>query len=310
MDKVRDACLFTKIDVHAGYNNICFREGDKSKAAFKTNKGLFEPTVMLFRLRNAPAVFQCVVNMQFANILAEGTINYMDDFLVATPDDKKLHREHINKLLKWLQELDLYLKPSKCIFETQQVEFLGVILENSTITMDPIKVAGVADWKTLKNVKDIRKFLGFCNFYQHFIRGFSQIAKPLNDHLKKGGQWVWEEPENKAFEELKRWICEEPVLLQPDQKKPFKVEVDASNYAIGAMLMQKDDNNILHPVAFFSKTMNQARRNYNVYSCELLALVETCRHWRHYLHQPAHTVKVHTNHTNLLYWKNPGEHNR
>ena len=77
---------------------------------------------------------------------------------------------------------------------------------------------------------------------------------------------MWKESEDKAFEELKRWICEEPVLLQPDQKKPFEVEVDASNYAIGAVLMQRDDNNVLHPVAFFSKTMNQAQRNYDVYN--------------------------------------------
>ena len=111
--------LFTKIDIHAGYNNIHFREGDEAKAAFKTNKGLFEPTVMPFGLRNAPAVFQHMVNTQFADILAEGTINYMDDFLVATPDNKELHRERVNKLLKQLQELDLYLKPSKCIFETR-----------------------------------------------------------------------------------------------------------------------------------------------------------------------------------------------
>ena len=165
VDKVRDARLFTKIDVCAGYNNIRFREGDKSKAAFKTNKGLFERTVMLFGLRNAPAMFQRMVNTQFADILAEGTINYMDNFLVATPDNKELHQERVNKLLERLQELDLYLKPSKCIFETRRVEFLGVILENGTVTMDPIKVAGVADWKTPKNVKDIRKFLGFCNFY-------------------------------------------------------------------------------------------------------------------------------------------------
>jgi hypothetical protein len=101
-----------------------------------------------------------------------------------------------------------------------------------------------------------------------------------------------------------------PVLMQPDQKKQFEIEVDASNYAIGAVLMQKGEKDILHPVAFFSKTMNDAQRNYNVYNRELLALVETFRHWRHYLHSAAHKVKVHTDHANLLYWKNPGDHNR
>jgi transposase InsO family protein len=113
-----------------------------------------------------------------------------------------------------------------------------------------------------------------------------------------------------VFEHLKRLICEEPVLIQPDQTKPFEVEVDASNYAVGAVLMQRDEKKILHPVAFFSKTMNEAQRNYDVYNCELLGLCKMFRHWRHYLHQAAHKVKVHTDHANLLFWKNPGDHNR
>jgi hypothetical protein len=94
--------------------------------------------------------------------------------------------------------------------------------------------------------------------------------------------------------------------LQPDQTKPFKVKVDTSNYAIGAVLMQRDNNKILHPVTFFSKTMNEAQRNYDVYNRELLGLRETLRTWRPYLHQAKHKVKVHTDHANLLFWKNPG----
>ena len=110
--------------------------------------------------------------------------------------------------------------------------------------------------------------------------------------------------------ELKQVVQMEPALLQPNQKKPFKVEIDTSNYAISAVLMQKDNKGILHHVAFFSKSLNLAQRNYTVYNWELLALVETCRHYRQYMHQPAHTVKIHTDHANLLYWKNPEEHNR
>jgi hypothetical protein len=176
--------------------------------------------------------------------------------------------------------------------------------------MDPIKVAGVAEWKEPKNVKDVRKYLGFCNFYRRFIKGFSQIAKPLNTLLKKGVPWTWGKAEQEAFEELRTRVCEEPVLVQPDQKKQFEVEVDASNYAIGAVLMQQDGKKVAHPVAFFSKTMNEAQRNYDVYNRELLALLEMFRHWRQYLHQAAHQVLVHTDHANLLFWKNPGDHNR
>ena len=132
----------------------------------------------------------------------------------------------------------------------------------------------------------------------------------MNDLLKKGVPLEWKQEQEDAFQELKQAVQKEPVLLQPDQTKPFEVEIDASNYAIGAMLMQKDEKGILHPVAYFSKSLNSAQRNYNVYNRELLGLVETCRHFRQYLHQPAHTVKIHTDHANLLYWKNPGEHNR
>ncbi len=149
VDKVRDVRLFTKMDVCAGYNNIRFREGDEEKAAFKTNMGLFEPTVMPFRLHNAPAVFQRMMNTQFADIIAIGkVIIYMDDILVATRNDPEEHRQMVNRVLEQLAKLDLYLKPGKCQFEVKRIEFLGVILEDSTVTMDPIKIAGMKDWRT------------------------------------------------------------------------------------------------------------------------------------------------------------------
>jgi hypothetical protein len=192
------------VDVCVGYNNIRIKEGDEYKATFKTNMGLFENTVMPFRLRNAPSVFQRMMNTQFADIIATGrVVIYMDDILVATCDNLEEHRQLVHQILARLQKLDLFLKLAKCIFKTRRVKFLGVILENGTVTMGPIKVAGVEEWKMPKTVKDIRKFLGFCNFYRRFIQGFSQIAKPLNDQLKKGAQWNWEEPEEKVFQELK-----------------------------------------------------------------------------------------------------------
>ena len=155
------------MDVCTGYNNIRFREGDEAKAAFKTNMGLFEPTVMPFRLQNAPAVFQRMMNMQFANITVTGkVIIYMDNILITMEDNIPTHQKLVNQVLERLAKLDLYLKPSKCQFEVQKIEFLGVILEGGTVTMDPIKVAGVQDWKAPKTTKDICAFLGFCNFYR------------------------------------------------------------------------------------------------------------------------------------------------
>ena len=151
---------------------------------------------------------------------------------------------------------------------------------------------------------------GFRQLLPPLHPNFSKIARPLNDLLKIGVKWHWGEEQQKAFEEIKRLIMSEPVLRQPDQTKPFEVEVDASNYAMGAVLMQRDEKNVLHPVAFFSKSMNEAQRNYNIYNKELLGLQEMLCHWRQYLFQPRHKVRIYTDHANLLFWKNPGEHNR
>jgi hypothetical protein len=167
VDKVQDARLFSKVDVRAGYNNICIKESDEYKAAFKTNLGLYKYTVMPFGSRNAPSVFQRMMNTEFADIIATGrVIIYMDDILVATCNNLEEHRQLVHQVLARLKKLDLYLKPTKCIFKTKKIEFLGVILEDRTITMDPVKVAGVEEWKEPKMVKDICKFLGFCNFYR------------------------------------------------------------------------------------------------------------------------------------------------
>ena len=136
------------------------------------------------------------------------------------------------------------------------------------------------------------------------------MPKHSTDFSRKESNESGEKPNKKFSGNLENKSARNQVLIQPDQKKQFKVEVNASNYAIGAVLMQWDEKNILHPVAFFSKTMNKAQCNYDVYNKELLGLHEMFKHWRQYLHQVAHKVIVHTNHPNLLFWKNPGDHNR
>ena len=157
IDKVQKAKLFSKVDICKGFYNIRVTEGDEWKAAFKTNSGLYEPTVMQFGLKNAPAVFQRMMNTQFADIIAQGNvIIYFDDILIATEDNLEVHRRVVGQVLDQLQKLNLYLKPSKCIFETQRIEFLGVVLENGTVMMDPIKVSGVREWKIPTNVTENR----------------------------------------------------------------------------------------------------------------------------------------------------------
>ena len=169
-----------KVDIWWGYNNVCIKEGDEHKVAFITNQGLFKPTVMFFGLTNPPATFQMMMNMIFAEEIAEGwLIVYMDDILVAMKDDQEFHDQCIHWMLEKLKKHDLYLKPEKCIFDQKRIEFLGVILEGRTVQMDPAKVKGIADWPPPKNITDIHSFLGFTGFYHYFIPDYSLIAQPM-----------------------------------------------------------------------------------------------------------------------------------
>jgi hypothetical protein len=194
IDKLTKATLFSKMDVRWGYNNIWIREGDQWKAAFKTPFGYHEPLVMYFGMTNSPATFQTMMD-EILQDLKEGkvVIVYIDNILVFTNKGKEHHWEIVREVLQRLQDHDLFLKPEKCSFEQEKVEFLGMIIEKGQVFMDPIKVEGVKNWPTPMCVKDIQTFMGFANFYWRFILGFSNIARPMNDLLWKSVEWSWGE---------------------------------------------------------------------------------------------------------------------
>jgi hypothetical protein len=191
VDKLKDTKIFTKFDIRWGYNNVRIKEGDEWKAAFKTNRGMFEPLVMFFGLTNAPTTFQAMMNEIFKDLIATGKVFvYMDDILIATTTLEE-HRHLVSQVLQKLQDHQLFLKPEKCEFEQPEIEYLGLRLRARAIMMDPMKLQGVADWPVPTKLRDVRAFLGFSGFYRRFIRGYSSIAHPLNDLTKKNRPWTW-----------------------------------------------------------------------------------------------------------------------
>ena len=263
--QVRDAWVYTKFDIRWGYNNICIREGDQWKAAFKTCFGLFQPEVMTFGQCNSPATFQTFMNMIMIHIQDKhsfkGTeiIVYMDDILIAMKEGATIedHWATTMDVLQVLQDHDLFLKLEKCVWESPCVNYLGLILEKGVTSMDPAKVEGVKSWPTPSMVKQVHSFLGFCNFYHAFIRGFSHLAKPLNELTKKDHPWTWEQPQQDTFNTLKSCIIAEPVHMQPCLDQPFELKVDSSGFAQEAVLRQKGEDGKRHPVAFYSKTLTE-----------------------------------------------------
>ena len=200
----------------------------------------------------------------------------MDDIAIATKSlSLTLHEAAVSNMLQVAKDNSLFFKLSKSIFHALAIDYLGVILEKGRMRMDPAKVSGVRDWPTPKCVKDVRSFHGFCNFYQAFIAGFSKIALPFNALTKKGQPFVWTAAAQQAFDVLKQRITEEPVLLHPILTQPFELEVDASGFAIGVVLMQKGDDDKRHLVGFYSTTLTPAERNYDIYDFELLAIVKS-----------------------------------
>src|SRR6266581_8984979 len=214
------------------------KEGDKWKAAFQTNRGLFELLVMFFGLTNSPATFQTMMNDIFEDLISEGVVVvYLDDILIFTETIDE-HWKVTRRVLELLEKHKLYLRPDKCEFEQTTVEYLGVIISHNSVAMDLVKVAGVAEWPAPTNKKEVQSFLGFTNFYHRFIKDFSEHARPLFDLTRNDCKWSWGADKQSAFDKLKRNVTTAPVLISLDSTKPFCIEANSSDFATDAILSQ------------------------------------------------------------------------
>jgi len=149
------------------------KEGDEWKGVFTMHVGPFKPTVMFFRMANSPATFQAMMNEILRDLINEGKVAvFIDDVLVGTETEEG-HNEIVEEILRRLEENDLYIKPEKCVWKVRKIGFLGVIIGPNGIEMEKVKVNGVLSWPELKNVKDVRKFLGLANYYKRFIKDFA-----------------------------------------------------------------------------------------------------------------------------------------
>ncbi|ESK82587.1 reverse transcriptase-rnase h-integrase, partial [Moniliophthora roreri MCA 2997] len=310
LDKLKGATIFTKLDLRNGYNNVRIKDGDQWKAAFKTNRGLFEPTVMFFGLSNSPATFQAFMNDILSDFIDEGwCVVYMDDILIFS-EGRDDHKERTERLMRRLKTHDLFLKPEKCEFDVIEVIFLGMVIRPGYIAMDPVKLAGIADWEPPQTVKGVRAFLGFGNFYQKFIGKYAHLTRPLNDLLQKNRKFEWTRQCQIAFDLLKVKFLSEPILVMPDVDKPFCIEADASKWATGAVLRQKGPDGEWHPCRYLSKSLSPTERNYEIYDRELLAIYRALMEWRHYLMGGKFKVLVLSDHKNLTYFRTAQKLNR
>jgi len=311
VSQLRRAQYFTKLDVRWGFNNVRIKPGDEWKVAFRTNRGLFEPLVMFFGMTNSPATFQTMMNDVFRTVIAEGiVVVYLDDILIFTKTEEE-HERAVRRVLEILAEHKLFLGPEKCEFHRKQIEYLGLVISENTVAMDPVKVAGVREWPTPESRTDMQAFVGFVNFYRRFIQDFSTIAQPFFDLTRSNHAWNWGTKEQEAFERLKMAVTTAPILASPQDSEPFRIEANSSDFVSGAVLSQKlPGEEKWHPVAFYSKSLSPVERNYEIHDKEMLAIIHALEEWRHFLEGAWHPVEIWTDHKNLKYFMTAKKLNR
>ncbi|WVZ80352.1 hypothetical protein U9M48_027835, partial [Paspalum notatum var. saurae] len=234
-----------------------------------------------------------MMNSVFMNELDKFVVVFIDDILVYSKNDKE-HEEHLRTVLTRLREHKLYAKFSKCAFWLKEVGFLGHVLSEKGVAVDPSKVKDVLNWKQPETVTEIRSFLGLAGYYRRFIKDFSKIAKPMTSLTKKNASFTWGPKCEEGFQELKKLLTTAPVLAQPDVTKPFDVYCDASGQGLGCVLMQEG-----RVIAYASRQLRKHEANYPTHDLELAAVVHALKIWRHYL--LGNTCHIYTDHKSLKY---------
>jgi len=317
LESFRGARIFSKLDLTSGFWQILVRSQDVPKTAFNTRHGKYEFLVMPFGLCNAPATFQTFMNDILRPFLDQFVQVYLDDIVIYSEDEKQ-HAQHLQTIFDTLKKHGLYAAPSKCQIGVPEIDFCGHHVSHNSIQPMTSKVDVIKTWPMPKTVHQVRQFLGVVGFYRRYVKGFARIATPLQDLLKvqdkaekdnKHRTIVWNAQCSLAFNHLKDALAKQPVLAIPDPKRPFLIETDASEWAIGGVLYQFDNEGNCHPIAFDGRKLQGAELNYPVHEKELLAIKVSLKKWD-YLVNNGMTTTVLTDHQSLQYMNTMTEHSK
>ncbi|MBW0503992.1 hypothetical protein O181_043707 [Austropuccinia psidii MF-1] len=231
--------IFSKIDLCGAYNLLTVKEGDEHLTAFRTKYGSYEYLVMPFGLTNAPSSFQNLVNDIFSDFLDIFVVVYLDDIMVFSSSEEE-HVKHVASVLQRLRDNNLFSKASKCVFHASSVEYLGYVVSSEGLKMDSSKVQQILNWPQPKNIKALQSFLGFANFSHHFIKNYSKKIFALTSLLQKHSSFIFNKEALSQFQILKEAFTTAPILSNLNPSLPTIVETDAYDYALGAVLSQKE----------------------------------------------------------------------
>ena len=264
------------------------------KTAFRMRYGHYEFLVMLFGLTNAPVAFMDLMNRVFRPYVHQFVVVFIDDILVYSKD-RENHDTRLRVVLETLRKEQLYAKLSKCEFWLNEVSFLGHLVSEKGIRVDPMKIEVIIEWKPSRNVTKVRSFLGLAGYYRRFVKGFLMTTAPMTRLLQKNVKFEWSEKCQVSFDKLKAFLTEAPVLTQPTYGKEYVIFSDASLNGLGCVLMQEGK-----VISYASRQLKPHEKNYPTYDLELAAIVFALKIWTHYLY--GEKCFIYTNHKSLKYF--------
>ena len=302
IDTLSGNVWFSTLDMTSGYWQIKIDERDRHKTAFVTKYGLFEHVRMPFGLTNAPAIFQRVVQLLLKGMTWKQILAYLDDVIILGKSFKD-HLTNIKRVLQRFRDYNMKLKPSKCAFFQTELVYLGRLVTKEGVKVNPANVEKVQSWPVPTTINHVERFLGFINYHRDHIKGYARLTKPLYQITGKRAKFHWSDEQQEAFDRLKVIMTTLPTLAYPNTSLPFVLDTDASDFCIGAELLQYDtDTKTEIVIGYGSYALTPAQQKYCTTRKELLAIVRFTRHFRHFLLGRQFVVR--TDHSSLTWLMN------
>ena len=289
LDRCRLANWLSIMDLADAYHHLPMHPDSEAQTAFVTRRGLYHWKVMPYGATGCPGAFQRYVDNVLRGLPGDSATAYFDDIMVHTHGSFEQHLLDIERVLERLRDHNLRAKIKKCHWAYKKVLFVGHLVENGTIRPDPEKIKAVQDIAVPRDTTHLKSFLGLANYYRKFISNFAGLAIPLYKLLKKGVEYIWTRECDTSFEGLKKALVDAPCLYAPDFDREFILQTDASGEGISGVLVQ-DFGGEEHPVAFVSRQLNTAEKNYATTELEALAVVWSIKQFEHYLVDKHFTV--------------------